>query len=153
MASNFPPSGVSSQTCGHVLRADADHPEQMAATAKLLERRQGIRAGNQHPSRPLAAHRQHVLDVRVHAELSEQSAEVIRRRPGIAIGQVVRREPCLHVPLGLDADRLGHLGVEARRLLHVPRDQRLPEVEDDRAVLQRFLSSFLTSPHGRVFRI
>ena len=47
--------------------------------------------------------------------------------------------------------RVGHPLVEA--LLHVvPWDERLPEVEDDRPVLH-VLSSFLTSPQGRVLRI
>jgi hypothetical protein len=61
-------------------------------------------------------------------------------------------EPCIPEALGLDSDRLGQPEMESLRLLDVPRDERLPEVEDDRAELHS-LSSFLTSPQGRVLRI
>ena len=49
--------------------------------------------------------------------------------------------------------RVRHPPVVALGRVVGPRDERLPEVEDDGAVLQGFLSSFLTSPQGRVLRI
>ena len=58
--------------------------------------------------------------------------------------------PRLAEALGLDAEGVGHSPVEALPLVLRPDDQRVPQVEDDGAVLH-FLRSFFSWGHVRVF--
>ena len=122
----------------------------MAAPTELGECLQRVGPGPERALRPLTAHGQHRLKIRLDTELDEEAAQMIGDRARRPVRMPV--EPGLTEPRRLDTGRLGHSVVEALRLVQVPRDQRLPEIEDDCAVLH-FLSSFFTEPQGRVFRI
>ena len=135
----------------HVLGADADQAEPVPAATELGEGLERVRPRSKGPLRPLAPHGKDLVEVRLCAELRRRA-----RCRWSAIGPISRLflpgEPRLAEALRLDPGGVGHPIVEPVRLFLIPRDQGLPEIEDDCAVLH-FLSSFFTEPQGRVFRI
>ena len=74
VASNLPAERRLVPDLRDVLGADADHPEQMAAAAQLVECRERVGSRDEHPPRPLAPQREDLVDARLDAELAEQSA-------------------------------------------------------------------------------
>jgi hypothetical protein len=135
---------------GHVLGADADQTKLEAAAPELGEGVERVGTRLQRPLRPLTPHCEDLLDVRLCPEPNEKFPQVVGDRPDLAT--LPSGDPGLAEALFLDPGGLGHPVVEEVCSHHVPPDQGLPEIEDDRAVTH-FLSSFLTEPQGRVFRI
>ena len=134
----------------HVLGAHADQGEPVPATTELGEGLERVRPRSKGPLRPLAPHGKDLVEVRFCAKSAEELLQVVGDRPDLAA--LPPGEPRLAEALLIDPGSVGHPIVEPVGLFLIPRDQGLPEIEDDCAVLH-FLSSFFTEPQGRVFRI
>ena len=122
---------------GHVRRAGADHPEQVTAPAQLLERRDRVGPRNQVLERPVPPESHGRCDVALGAKLRGERPQVRLHRADFTIAAA--SEPEHPEPRRVRAEVRRQTVVHPPGAFHRPRDQRLPEIEDDRPVLH-FLS-------------